>query len=193
METYTCPHCHAKVNVGDDGICPRCSATILYQQNPSPFAAAVRTSAFPRSSTPDLAADRENPYEAPQHVEAGNGFDDFLIRDSLAIAFSFVGRIPRRIYWVGWSANWGWFLPYLFMVVYLLDDSLLRRALILASYLPFFYIALALMVKRWHDRNKSGWWVFIYFVPVIGPLWLLLETGFGAGTFGPNEYGPASI
>jgi uncharacterized membrane protein YhaH (DUF805 family) len=51
------------------------------------------------------------------------------------------------------------------------------------------WIGLALAVKRWHDRNKSGWWVLIGLVPIIGQLWALIECGFLRGTTGPNIYG----
>jgi uncharacterized membrane protein YhaH (DUF805 family) len=50
--------------------------------------------------------------------------------------------------------------------------------------------SLALYTKRWHDRNKSGWWSLIGLIPVIGGLWLLIELGFLRGTAGPNSYGP---
>ncbi|MBI2739793.1 MAG: DUF805 domain-containing protein [Rhodospirillales bacterium] len=52
------------------------------------------------------------------------------------------------------------------------------------------WISIAVAVKRYHDRNKSGWWVLIVFVPVIGGLWYLIECGFLRGTAGPNNYGP---
>jgi uncharacterized membrane protein YhaH (DUF805 family) len=52
-----------------------------------------------------------------------------------------------------------------------------------------FWISLAVGVKRWHDRNKSGWWMLIILVPVIGSLWYLIECGFLKGTTGPNAYG----
>jgi len=45
-------------------------------------------------------------------------------------------------------------------------------------------------VRRFHDRNKSGWWCLIGFVPVIGGFWLLIENGFLKGSVGPNQYGP---
>ncbi len=51
------------------------------------------------------------------------------------------------------------------------------------------WVSLAIAVKRWHDRNKSGWWVLINFVPVIGGLWQLIECGFLKGTTGQNQYG----
>jgi len=52
------------------------------------------------------------------------------------------------------------------------------------------WVGLAIQIKRWHDRNKSGWWVLINLVPIIGPLWALVEVGFQRGTVGPNRYGP---
>jgi uncharacterized membrane protein YhaH (DUF805 family) len=52
------------------------------------------------------------------------------------------------------------------------------------------WVSLAVGVKRFHDRNKSGWWVLVNFVPLIGNLWYLIECGFLRGTPGPNDYGP---
>ena len=38
------------------------------------------------------------------------------------------------------------------------------------------YVQLAICVKRFHDRGKSGWWALIAFVPVIGSLWISLSS-----------------
>jgi uncharacterized membrane protein YhaH (DUF805 family) len=54
---------------------------------------------------------------------------------------------------------------------------------------PSLWIGLVLSVKRWHDRNKSGRWVLINLVPVVGWLWHLIECGFLRGTIGPNRFG----
>ncbi len=48
---------------------------------------------------------------------------------------------------------------------------------------------LAIQVKRWHDRSKSGFWVFINMVPIIGTIWPLIELGYLQGSIGPNKYG----
>ena len=56
-------------------------------------------------------------------------------------------------------------------------------------FIVVFWISLAVAVKRYHDRNKSGWWVLIILVPAIGSLWYLIECGFLKGTTGPNAYG----
>lgn len=57
--------------------------------------------------------------------------------------------------------------------------------------LALIYPSLALQVKRWHDRDKTGWMTLIAFIPLIGALWVLIECGFMDGTPGPNKYGPS--
>ncbi len=52
------------------------------------------------------------------------------------------------------------------------------------------YPALAVYAKRWHDRDKSGWWTLIGLVPVIGFIWFIVELGILEGTRGPNRFGP---
>jgi uncharacterized membrane protein YhaH (DUF805 family) len=52
---------------------------------------------------------------------------------------------------------------------------------------------LALYAKRWHDRDKSGWWSLIMLIPIIGGIWMLIELGFLRGTDGPNRFGPDPI
>lgn len=51
------------------------------------------------------------------------------------------------------------------------------------------WVSLAADVKRFHDRDKSGWWVLILVVPAIGFVWYLIECGFLRGTTGPNRFG----
>lgn len=45
-------------------------------------------------------------------------------------------------------------------------------------------------IKRFHDRGKSGAWVLIQLVPIVGPFWYFIEAGCLRGTAGPNQYGP---
>ena len=60
-----------------------------------------------------------------------------------------------------------------------------------AASLAVLWPALAITAKRWHDRNRSAWWILINLVPVIGSLWTFVECGLMPGTAGPNRYGPA--
>jgi uncharacterized membrane protein YhaH (DUF805 family) len=57
--------------------------------------------------------------------------------------------------------------------------------------IPYVWILLALQIKRWHDRDKSWVWIFISLIPLVGPIWALVECGFLDGTPGPNKYGPS--
>ncbi len=56
---------------------------------------------------------------------------------------------------------------------------------IVASIVP----TLSVTVRRLHDIDKSGWWYFVAFIPVVGVFWLLILTCID-GTSGPNQYGP---
>jgi PAT family beta-lactamase induction signal transducer AmpG len=44
-------------------------------------------------------------------------------------------------------------------------------------------------IRRCHDRNRSGWWMLLFFVPVVGQIWWLVELGLLRGTTGANRFG----
>ena len=52
------------------------------------------------------------------------------------------------------------------------------------------WFGIGLSVKRLHDHDKSGLWFFVYFIPVAGFIWQLIECGLLRGTEGDNDYGP---
>ncbi|MCK5503818.1 MAG: DUF805 domain-containing protein, partial [Thermodesulfovibrionia bacterium] len=56
-----------------------------------------------------------------------------------------------------------------------------------------FWPSIAVQAKRWHDRNKSGWWIAIGLVPIVGPIWAFIENGFLPGDPGKNRFGPAPM
>jgi len=62
-------------------------------------------------------------------------------------------------------------------------------ALIGIFVLALFIPALAVQVRRFHDQDKSGWFVLLGFIPYVGGLivlvFMLLE-----GTKGDNRFGP---
>ena len=51
-------------------------------------------------------------------------------------------------------------------------------------------IGLSLSVRRWHDLNKSGWWILVNIIPIIGWIYSLVMLGFMPGDQGHNSYGP---
>ncbi len=138
----------------------------------------------------------ENPYRSPQtggdaalgeSPRGGRGVPWFL--------FSFRGRIPRRYHWAGLLGLFAAMNLAIFVVI-MIDTFLFRikspdildiSALILA--VPYFWIDIALHVKRLHDRNRSALWMLFVLVPVIGLIWLVAQVGFLRGTIGPNRFG----
>ncbi|MBT4890615.1 MAG: DUF805 domain-containing protein [Rhodospirillales bacterium] len=52
------------------------------------------------------------------------------------------------------------------------------------------WASLAINFKRAHDRDRSGWFLLIGLIPLIGAIWLLVELGFLKGTQGTNRFGP---
>ena len=103
------------------------------------------------------------------------------------ILFGLSGRIPRKAWWL-----WGVFA---LLGVAIGGTLLLGIAGVtaetagLAMNLLVLWPAIATSVKRWHDRDKSGWWVLINLIPVIGIVWVIVENGCLRGTVGPNRLG----
>jgi uncharacterized membrane protein YhaH (DUF805 family) len=62
-------------------------------------------------------------------------------------------------------------------------------AVIALAFLLGIWLNLASTVKRYHDRDKSGFWTLIALVPLIGGIWQIIECGFCTGTDGDNSYG----
>lgn len=55
--------------------------------------------------------------------------------------------------------------------------------------LGLFIPSLAVYVRRFHDQDRSGWWVLLAFVPYLGGLILIVFMCI-EGTRGPNRFGP---
>src|SRR5262245_54164917 len=84
--------------------------------------------------------------------------------------FSFDGRINRLTYWGITIVGYIVFLIGVALVSGA-GSSGLAIAVAFALLAVWFVVALATQTKRWHDRDKSGWWALIAFVPFIGGLW----------------------
>jgi uncharacterized membrane protein YhaH (DUF805 family) len=103
--------------------------------------------------------------------------------------FSFDGRIGRGPYWGISTTN---------IVANFVGFGLISigngtlTVLVVLVFVALIAISLAVSVKRWHDRDKSGFWIFINLVPIIGWLWAWIEQGFLPGTDGDNRYGVPS-
>jgi uncharacterized membrane protein YhaH (DUF805 family) len=139
------------------------------------------------------------------------------------LLFSFSGRINRALYW-------GVFLGTVEFALYALGaiaalpvavvagdivELALVGVILTGFFTPLLWITFVVGAKRLHDRNKSAWWLLLYYVlPLILQLPLLLndvpqkaklvllvigiaiyiwgfvELAFLRGTVGPNRFGP---
>ena len=127
-----------------------------------------------------------NPFEAP----ANSRVRGLSIG---AILFTVYGRIPRSTYWFASIGSTVVFYAMVFAVL-LIDDaatggSFIPSIFILGAMPLFIWVNIAVQVKRWHDRNKSGLWILIGMVPLIGGIWSFVECGLLPGSRGPNKYG----
>ena len=48
---------------------------------------------------------------------------------------------------------------------------------------------LAVLVRRLHDTDRSGWWFWLVLIPIIGWIVLIIFLA-SSGTPGPNRFGP---
>ncbi len=99
------------------------------------------------------------------------------------------GRVSRRTWWL-----WAVAMPLgmmLYLTVLLRVVGVSPRATEWAVNLALFWPALAVSVKRWHDRGKPGWWALVALIPLIGWLWVLIENGLLRGDARPNRFGTA--
>ena len=130
--------------------------------------------------------------------------------DIVQLLFGFQGRINRAKYWIA-------------VVIYIaavlvagvigvgLGFGAFFLLIAVVIYIPILISGIAVGIKRLHDRDKSGWWLLVFFLlpavlswlatsmSSIGwllslaslalSIWGLVELGILRGTSGPNQYG----
>jgi len=114
--------------------------------------------------------------------------------DGLQRYFDFSGRATRTQFWMFALISWG-----ISLVLALLDAltgfttetgvGILSSFYWLAILIP----GLALSIRRLHDTNRSGWWLLLFLVPIIGAIWILILYIQGShpadNQYGPNPHG----
>jgi uncharacterized membrane protein YhaH (DUF805 family) len=96
------------------------------------------------------------------------------------------GRASRKTYWI-------FSIP--IVVLFLLVEFVfinLNEYIYYAVLLIVFYTSMMINIKRAHDRNRTGFFSLLLFVPLV-TLWPLVEFGFLPGTDGSNKYGEPDI
>ncbi len=134
------------------------------------------------------------------------------------LLFDFRGRINRGQFWLAALI----YVVFLFGVIGVTMAATSSLTAVfgatLAAYVPLVVSSVAVGIKRLHDRNKSGWWLLPFFIPVVLPfvaalletvivpdasmtfvvfqyvslaitVWAVIELGCLRGTIGANRYG----
>ena len=159
--------------------CPACGEEIEENIKECPY---CHESVIQNNSTKEV----ETPMESPQvtspltnesHDETNNineqtpSFFEYYFVDVFFKHYAdFDGKISRKQYWMG-------YLCYALLIIVLLCiDFLIGSPLIitLLASLALIVPGIAFTVRRLHDIGKNGWWILIYLVPLIGPIWWLI-------------------
>ena len=98
----------------------------------------------------------------------------------------FSGRAHRTEYWMFFLFNVIISIVLGFLEGIIGTGSVLASIYSLAVLIP----GIAVSIRRLHDTNRSGWWLLICFVPLIGAIVLIIflaqDSQAGDNQFGPN-------
>jgi uncharacterized membrane protein YhaH (DUF805 family) len=107
--------------------------------------------------------------------------------DSIKLGFSnyvnFTGRACRSEYWY-----WILFIFIGFIVAEIVDAVIGKPILYPLFGLAVLIPNIAVGVRRLHDLDRSGWWLLISFIPLVGAI-ILIIWFCSKGTDGPNRFG----
>jgi uncharacterized membrane protein YhaH (DUF805 family) len=98
----------------------------------------------------------------------------------------FQGRSARSEFW--------WFVLFYFLLGLAVGtvgaiSETLGGILNIVVWLALLVPSLAVSIRRLHDTDRSGWWILLYLLPVIGTI-VLIVFFVQRGTDGENRFGP---
>lgn len=128
-------------------------------------------------------------------------FKRYFLEPIIRHYLDFNGRASRSQYW--------YFVLYYFLISLVLAfiDTLVINPMLGATPeqmarggilqmifgLALFLPSLSIGVRRLHDIGKSGWWLLLSFIPIIGVLvllfWFIQDSQPGSNEYGPNPKG----
>ncbi|PMG28724.1 hypothetical protein BCU94_16120 [Shewanella sp. 10N.286.52.C2] len=96
--------------------------------------------------------------------------------------FDFSGRARRKEYWMFGLIN------LIFCIVLMLADQALGTVFIYSLYsIAVLIPGIAVSVRRLHDTDRTGWWLLIGLIPLVGIIALLVF--FCLDSKEDNDYG----
>ncbi|MFJ9322350.1 DUF805 domain-containing protein [Streptomyces globisporus] len=96
----------------------------------------------------------------------------------------FSGRARRKEYWMFTLINFV-IAVVLQIVGFAIDTQVPYYIYLAATIIP----SLAVVVRRLHDTGRSGWWILIGFVPLVGFIVLIVFLA-SEGKHEANQHGP---
>ena len=97
---------------------------------------------------------------------------------------NFSGRACRSEYWY-----WILFIVIADIVTGIIDAALGIQLVTSIFGLVTLLPSLAIAIRRLHDLDRTGWWILLGLIPLIG--WIILLIWYVTkGTDGPNRFGP---
>lgn len=104
------------------------------------------------------------------------------VSDGFSKYATFSGRSSR-------SAYWWWVLFYVLVIIgaSIIDAVIQIPVVSTLAWLALIIPNLAVLVRRLHDTDHSGWWVLIGLIPLIGAIVLIVFACIDSGP--PNKYG----
>lgn len=109
------------------------------------------------------------------------------LKDKLPVSyllFTTRGRINRMTYWIVSVFIWT-----SFYVLFSALEFVFSPRATWVIYPLLFWALLATAIKRLHDSNKTGFWLWLVLIPVLGPLILIFLLGFKRGSVQVNRFG----
>lgn len=184
--TTVCPHCKESLQ---NGMRPNIlHEEVVSKEQPTPSSTPAPVSSAP--DEPEIIEEKDPAFtlqpvpvvstplssnntdeDLPLYDEAEEGlFNYYFVKQFFGKYFDFSSTTSRKRFW----------LACLYYTLVLIGagavDLLLGDPFIVYSIFALVLAipALALQVRRLHSVNKSGWWILISAIPLVGVIWLLV-------------------
>jgi uncharacterized membrane protein YhaH (DUF805 family) len=169
-----CPSC-AELTGDNKNVCEHCGSSL--DKN---------------ASIPDpIKVVKKKQFIAPNNVMSSSRFGKWE-----NLLFSIKGRCGRKVMLISYA---GYTIISIILslittnvVWYTEEGGSLEKVFYTLHYMLLFSLGLPvlnIMIKRLHDRNRSGWFMLIALIPIVGPIWLMVECLCLKGNDRRNQYG----
>lgn len=161
-----CKHCGEWLDENTQVSMPQPTAVPAPVCEPAPAPAPAPTPE-PKKEPVD---EREEATSTAVPVRKPGFFEYYFIDLFIRRYADFKGKTSRRQFWMG-----GLCFVLLLLTLFCIDLATgLMFVCTLVGTLALTVPFAAAAIRRLHDTGRSGWWFLIQYVPVVGPIWLLV-------------------